>query len=822
MRLRPNHVLFLFLLAAVLTGSSRFAQAASDAVRAPEDITYAYNLYDWEDTPRGLYSMRLGDFSELTWIGDPGEDLHAWAFSADGQTLYAIRSSEEMTPVLGTVDTSTGEFSAIATLETMGVQRVTGLAIDPVTDEAYLSTTHYLARVDLADGSVQTVGPFAMAPGEMLDLAAHCDGTLYGHDFWEMSLVTVDRDTGQAAALDRHTWPVISTQGMTFDREDGRLYAALNVAPYAPGYGVFNLHTGAFTPLVETFPSGHWLLASPSVCGPRVEHEPNNTTTDATPVQLPLNDRTAVVEGTSTSTDDPDYFRFRTPVRPRGFYRYRIALSSDTPGHRLDVIGLTQLDGVIGTTQTVAQQALIDGQGRPFVQWYGTEQPGEIDVRVTGTEGSTDSYRIDFEAAPAPVIDAPVSLRPGPVTIATDSAIDTDLWLHDGGRAPVPGHGNDDANGGTGSVLTRSLPIGTHYLAITRSNLANHLPSPADDEHRDGTVLARPGSVLSSSPLGGGGEIGLSINGQSVAAALNDPFEVVFVRFFVGQYEVEPNDSKDQANPIDLPPHRSQGVVSGFDNAGFGVRGDYFRMRNAEQAVPAFYRHRLIVADSTLGVSLSIRGKRVLDGVLIDTSDSAVQTSLRATYPEHHIQWYTNEQPADIYVQARGGQSTVDEYRLDYEIERVSVIEGPELDAGEIVISALGLTAINTDLAVYDGSRTLIPDYSNDDASAEEFQSRLVREYTPGTYYVAISDHNLVSSYLRAHDEGRANPNDYALDYPGALVSSLSSAWLSIGVSIGGEVYHFEKPGAFGVTFIRFTVRGEKPEDRLFANGFED
>lgn len=822
MRLRPNHALLLFLLAAVLTGSSRFAQAASDAARAPEDITYAYNLYDWDETPRGLYTMRIGDFSELTWIGDPGEDLHAWTFSPDGKTLYAIRSNDKMVPVLGTVDTATGEFNAIVTLATMGMQYVTGLAIDAATGEAYLSTSHHLASVDLAEGTVKHIGPFELIPGAMVDLIMHCDGTLYGEDNWTMSLVTVDRQTGTATAFDSHTWPVISSQGLTFDRDDGRLYGALNVAPYPPGYGVFDLHTGAFTPVVDKFPTGHWLLASPSTCRPPVEHEPNNSTAEATPVQLPLNNRTAVVEGSSTSADDPDYFRFRTPLRPRGFHQHRLVLDSDMPGHRLEVIGRTQIDGVIGSAQTVAQQGLVDDQGRPFVQWYSTEQPGEIEVRVTGSEASTGSYRIDFETAPAPVINAAVSVQPGPVTIAANGAVDTDLWLHDGGRMPMAGHGNDDANGGTGSMLTRPLSTGTYHLAIGRSNLANHLASPVDDERRDGAVLALPGAVLSGNPNGGSDDIGLSINGQPVATVLNDPFEVVFVRFFVGRYEVEPNDSKAQANRIDLPPHRSQGVVSGFDNAGFGVGGDYFRMRNAEQVVPAFYRHRLIVADSSLGVALSIRGKRVLDGVLIDTSDSGVQTSLRTTYPEHHVQWYTSEQPADIYVQARGGASTVDEYRIDYDIERVAVIEGPQLDAGEIVISALGLTSVNTDLAVYDGDRVLIPEYSNDDASAKEIQSRLVREYAPGTYYLAISDHNLVSSHLRAHDDGRANPNDYALDYPGALVSSLSSTWLPIGVSIGGEVYHFEKPSAFGVTFIRFTVRGEEPDDRLFANGFED
>ncbi len=822
MRLRPTPCLLLLLLAAVLSGSGRYALASSDAARAPEDTAYAYNLFDWDETPRGLYAMRIGDFSELAWIGDPGEDLHAWAFSADGHTLYAVRSNEEMFPVLGTVDTGSGEFTAIATLDALGMQYVAGLAIDPVTGEAYLATTPHLFRVDLTTGATEHIGPFDLRPPGMVDLVMHCDGTLYGHDAWAMALATIDRDTGAGAVFANHTWPVISSQGMTFDREDGRLYAALNVAPYPPGYGVFDLHTGAFTPVVDKFPSGHWLLASPSTCATPMEHEPNDSTGEATPVQLPLNNRTGVVEGVSASADDPDYFRLRTPLRSQGFYRYRIALDSDTPGHRLEVIGREQSNGVIATSETVVQQGLVDAQGRPFVQWYGSEQPGQLEIRVVGGEGTTAGYRLDFDSAPASVLEAPLPLRPGPVTIATGNGIDTDLWLYDGARQPMPGHGNDDANGSSASMLTRSLAVGTHYLAIGRSNLANQLPSPADDEHRDGAVLALPGSVLSGSPLGTSGDIGLAINGTAVPAAIEEPLEIVFVRFFVGQYEVEPNNSKAQANLVELPPHSSIGVMTGYDDAGFGAAGDYFLMRSAEQVVPAFYRHRLNIADPGLGHSLMVRGKRQIDSVVIDDSDVITQLSVRATTPEHHILWYTSERPTDVYVQARGGQSTTYDYRLDYEVQRVPTIEGPELDAGEIEISTVGLTTINTDLWVLDGNRQVIPGYGNDDVSSKVLQSRLVRDYRPGTYYLAISDHNLVVPARHADDEGRANPNDYALDFPGALLSSLSSTWLPIGVSIGGEVYTFEKPGPFGVTFIRFTVRGEEPDDRLFANGFEN
>lgn len=821
MRIRLPHLLTLLLLAAILTASARHAQAAAD-VRAPEDITYAYNLFDWEDTPRGLYTVRIGDFGDMTWIGDPGDDLHAWAFSADAQTLYAIRSNEEMFPVLGTVDTGTGVFTAIATLDTLGMQYVSGLAIDPVTGEAYLATTPHLFRVDLDTGATEHIGPFDNGPPSMVDMIMSCDGTLYGHDSWAMSLVTIDRETGAAAEFRNHSWPVSSSQGMTFDRGTGRLYAALNVAPYAPAHGVFDLHTGAFTPLVETFPTGHWLLASPSTCAPATEHEPNDTTDQATAVQLPLNDRAGVVTGVSTSADDPDYYRFRAPLQIQGFYRYRIALDSATPGHRLEIVGREQADGVIGSGETVAQQALVDDQGRPFVQWYGSEQPGEIEVRVTGSEGTSADYRLDFESATAPVIAAAASLRVGAITIATDSGIDTDLWLLDGARRPMPGHGNDDANGGAGSMLTRSLPVGTYYLAVGRSNLANHLASPADDDHRDGAVLALPGSVLSSSPLDVGGDIGLSLNGINVPAVLDDPFEVAFVRFFVGQYEVEPNNNKLEANRVELPPHASQGVITGYDDGGFGSVGDYFRFRSAEQVVPAFYRHRVNIAEAALGHVLMVRGIRQTGGVVIDGSDVTVQSSVRPTTPEHHVLWYTSEQPADVYLRIHGSQNTTEDYRLDYHIERVVPMQGPELAAGEIEISTVGLTAINTDLTVFDGRRQPIPGYSNDDAAADVYQSRLVRDYLPGTYYLAISDHNLVSSLPHAHDEGRANPNDYVLDHPGVLLSSLSSTWLPIRVAIGGEVYSFEKPGPFGVTFIRFTVRGEEPDDRLFANGFEN
>lgn len=94
----------------------------------------------------------------------------------------------------------------------------------------------------------------------------------------------------------------------------------------------------------------------------------------------------------------------------------------------------------------------------------------------------------------------------GVVTITTvgqvgGSSTDTDLWVYDAGFNAIPDYGNNDAFGApvTQSTLTRTFNPGIYYLAISDENLANNLPSPADDDDRNDPVLDYPDAVVNDS-----------------------------------------------------------------------------------------------------------------------------------------------------------------------------------------------------------------------------------------------------------------------------------------------------------------------------------
>lgn len=505
--------------------------------RDPTDTGFAYNMRGVAGSPQGLRSFVLNDFTVQTPIGDPGPQFYALDFDPDGNVLYAVQAAQTpaTNPTLGTIDMTTGAFTAIAPVS--ATEAPSGLTIDPVTGDAWYASALNLYTLDLATGTATLVGPFGTTL--MIDIAMNCDGDMYGHDIGTDSLYSIDTATGAATLIGGHGLLANFAQGMDFDASDGSLYAAIYTGGGTYTYGTFDLATGAIVPLSTNNPSGEWELAIPTTCGSNGnEVEPNDSKAAANALQLPPASTPGVMSGSSQSAtgEGLDYFLVTTATQPvAGFYRHRLIVTSATPGHTATIRGLNQTGGVIGSIDSTVQTSSASTTPARFVQWYTTEIPADIFVRIAGTAATTDPYVLDYEIEPVTVIDGPEITFGSDIAITTvgQTTTDTDMWVYDGDRMAIPGFGNDDQPApGTvlQSQLTRSFDPGLYYLAIANFNVANDLASPPDDRFVAGNVLDFPGAIVNSSTTAAL-PLNPSIDGASVAATKAGPFDVVFVSF---------------------------------------------------------------------------------------------------------------------------------------------------------------------------------------------------------------------------------------------------------------------------------------------------
>jgi hypothetical protein len=76
-------------------------------------------------------------------------------------------------------------------------------------------------------------------------------------------------------------------------------------------------------------------------------------------------------------------------------------IQSATPGHTGTLRGLTQLNGVIDPASDVEFQASSPTTvPARMVQWYTSQTPADIYVRIAGTGATTSDYAFDYEVTP--------------------------------------------------------------------------------------------------------------------------------------------------------------------------------------------------------------------------------------------------------------------------------------------------------------------------------------------------------------------------------------------------------------------------------------
>lgn len=258
---------------------------------APTDTAFVYNVRG--GTPNlGLARHVLNNMPGITNVGNPALTVFAMDFNVNNSVLYIVDSTTAATPLLRTLDQTTGAATTIAPIVIDAGEGITDLAIHPQSGVAYLTTNaaasgNRLFTINLATGARTLIGTMTAAPSIMIDIAVNCAGQIYGHDIADDSLYSVNPTTGAATRIGTHGLAANFAQGMDFDNQDGQLYAWVYTGGGTYTFGTFNLATGAITPVNANTPPGEWEGAVRNTCAP-LQTDLALTQTNNAPAQLAL------------------------------------------------------------------------------------------------------------------------------------------------------------------------------------------------------------------------------------------------------------------------------------------------------------------------------------------------------------------------------------------------------------------------------------------------------------------------------------------------------------------------------------------------------
>lgn len=227
----------------------------------PTDTAYVFEMRNRDE----IVTHALNNFSTQTQVtGGATAAYYGWDFDAAATTLYAHDTTAAQ---LGTINTSTGAFTPIGSLTLPGAQSLTGIAIDPVTDEAYVlgfGTSGSLYSLNLTTAAVTLIG--STGANILIDFSINCAGEMYGHDITADTIVTINRSTGAVTTVGPTGLLANFAQGMDFDNADGTLYIYGYTGGGTNTYGTVNLATGAVTPLSVDNPLGEYEGATQTTC----------------------------------------------------------------------------------------------------------------------------------------------------------------------------------------------------------------------------------------------------------------------------------------------------------------------------------------------------------------------------------------------------------------------------------------------------------------------------------------------------------------------------------------------------------------------------
>jgi hypothetical protein len=306
----------------------------------------------------------------------------------------------------------------------------------------------------------------------------------------------------------------------------------------------------------------------------------------------------------------------------------------------------------------------------------------------------------------------------------------------------------------------------------------------------------------------------------------------------VATLEIEPNENKAAATPVNFanPGDYIRGNSTGTATTPGGNSIDFYLVTTPSMD-PGIYRHRLTLQSSGPMTNLlgNINGKSqngypvstaaavswpVPGGIgTPGTTDSAFQTAF-APSPN---QWYGFGRPSEIYYSVTGSASTTADYVARWSADPVTPTDIGTFPAGTLTITTVGQTGASqtdTDLWIYDSNFNAIDGYGNDNATtagwaaASSTGSWLRREYSAGTYYIAITNTNLMNNKCSPSDDGNRGLNTApVLDFPDTIINNSTSTNVNISFAVMDPTgattqVAATKVGANDINWYRFTVTG--------------
>jgi subtilisin-like proprotein convertase family protein len=276
--------------------------------------------------------------------------------------------------------------------------------------------------------------------------------------------------------------------------------------------------------------------------------------------------------------------------------------------------------------------------------------------------------------------------------------------------------------------------------------------------------------------------------------------------------EVEPNDSKAAATLCNSgglgmdTGDTISGVTTG--SSGTGINSpDYFTIVTKARST-GVYRYQLVLTSVTPGHTLTIRGLSQSGGLISAGSDVIVQTGIVGASgydsTSRMVQWYGFGRGESIYVAVTGGSGVTSS---SYSMRLYSSVVVPtplssSVGEGKVTIGRGTGNTNDTDFWMYNAAFNTLSGYGNDNPNM------LSRSYTPGTYYIAISDANFANSSASPADDSYRD--GHVLDFPEAAVSGTTSSSVNMNVkavsAIGTATGTGTKSNPFDITWYCFTV----------------
>ncbi len=216
---------------------------------------------DVRNTPNVFIGFPLST-PAYTVVGTGTPDIFAMDFDNTGTTLYAITFGTAIIPELGTIDTTTGVYTAIAALNGGGAAvgtNVVGMKMDPTSGTMYICLFNGIATINLTTAAVTTVAPIVVSPPPpaaplWIDIAIDNSGQMFGHDIATDAMYSINKTTGAGTLLGPTGLLSNFAQGMDFDPASNVLYATQYTGGGVGNFVSINTTTGAMTVIVSTQP----------------------------------------------------------------------------------------------------------------------------------------------------------------------------------------------------------------------------------------------------------------------------------------------------------------------------------------------------------------------------------------------------------------------------------------------------------------------------------------------------------------------------------------------------------------------------------------